>query len=106
MSDVHYLTLAEVKDLLEKEQKKRELTVEQKYALTHAQQFAKLSSKDSRKLVKDLMKFEMLGEWHACKLADIMPEHADEVRAIFAKERFVLEPGTTEEILEVIRKYQ
>jgi DNA-directed RNA polymerase subunit F len=51
------------------------------------------------------MKFEMLNEPHACKLADILPKEEGEVRAIFAKERFVLEPATIEEILEIIRKY-
>lgn len=105
MSEEQYLTLAEVKDILEKEQKKREFTVEQKYALVHTQQFAKLSAKDARKLVKELTKFEMLNEMHACKLADILPHEPEEVRAIFAKERFILEPETIEEILEIIRKY-
>ena len=105
MAEEQYLTLAEVKDLLEDEQEKREFTTEQKYALVHAQQFVKLDAKQARKLVEELLKFDMLTEAHACKLADLLPRHADEVKAIFAKERFVLEAGTIDEILEIINKY-
>lgn len=100
------MTLAEVKELLEKEQGIRELTTEQTYALTHAQRFAKLSAADSRKLVGDLLKIELLNEYHACKLTDIMPKYADEVRAIFAKERFIIEDETISQIIDTIDKYR
>ncbi len=90
--------------MLEKEQENRELTTEQNFALTHAQRFAKLDAKESRKLVEALMKIEPLGQAHACKLADIMPRYPDEVRTIFAKERFVLDADMIEKILETIRK--
>ena len=98
------MTLAEVKELLEAEQKKRELTTEQNYALAHALKFAKLDAKKSRKLVEALMKIDPLSEAHACKLTDIMPRYPDEVRTLFAKERFVLDPDMIEGILEIIRK--
>lgn len=91
--------------MLEKEQDKRELTVEQNYALTHAQKFSKLDAKKSRELVEELAKIEPLTEAHACKLADLMPKYADEVRTIFAKERFVLDADMIEQVLETIRKY-
>lgn len=100
------MTLAEVKELLEKEQESRELNVEQTYALTHAQNFAKLSAKESRKLVDALLKIEALSDFHACKLADILPKYPDEVRAIFAKERFILEEDTIDEIIETLDKYR
>ncbi len=98
------MTLAEVKELLEKEQENRELNTEQNYALAHALKFAKLDAKASRKLVEELQKIEPLSELHACKLADIMPRYPDEVRTIFAKERFALDANLIEQILETIRK--
>ena len=98
------MTLAEVKELLEKEQENRELTTEQNFALVHAQRFAKLDAKESRKLVEALMKIEQLSQAHACKLADIMPKYPDEVRTIFAKERFTLDADVIEQILDLIRK--
>ena len=50
------------------------------------------------------MKIEQLSQAHACKLADIMPKYPDEVRTIFAKERFTLDADVIEQILDLIRK--
>ena len=84
----------------------RDLTTEQNYALTHAQRFAKLDAKQSRNLVNDLLKIEELNDFHACKLTDIMPKYTDEVRTIFAKERFILEDDTIKKIIDTIEKYR
>ncbi|MCI0480345.1 MAG: RNA polymerase Rpb4 family protein [Candidatus Dadabacteria bacterium] len=105
MTDEEFLTLAEVKALLEKEQEGRELSMEQKYALSHAQKFAKIEVKDSRKLYKELAGIKQLSDGQVCKLVDILPEYSEEVRAIFAKERMTLEPEVIEEILKAIKKY-
>jgi DNA-directed RNA polymerase subunit F len=103
--DESYLTLAEVKELLEKEGGKRELNEYQKYASSHAQQFSKMDGKTARKLVNDLMKIDPITEPIACKLADLMPQSLDELRAILTKERFTLENEASEAVLEVVRKY-
>ena len=106
MSDEKYLTLAEVKEILEAEQEIRQLNTEQNYALTHAQRFAKLSAKDSRKLVEELVEIEALTEYHACKLADILPTYPDEIKTVFAKERINLEAETINQIIGIIDKYR
>ncbi len=100
-----YLTLAEIKELLKAEQSKRILTLEQNYALEHANKFAKLDAKESRKLVKELMKIEPVTEAIACKIADMMPQHPAEVDAIFLKERTTLEEEASAKILEVVKKH-
>lgn len=100
-----YLTLAEIKELLKKEQSLRILTLEQNYALEHATKFAKLEAAESRKLVNDLMKNEQVSETLACKIVDLMPVHHDEVEAIFLKERMTLEEDTISQILEKVKKY-
>ena len=84
----------------------RDLTTEQNYALVHAQHFAKLSAKESRELVNELLEIEALNEYHTCKLTDIMPKYPDEVRAIFAKERFILEPEAIDQIIAIIDKHR
>ena len=99
------LTLAEVKELLEKEGSKRELNEYQKFAATHAQQFSKLDGKTSRKLVVDLMKVEQISEPIACKITDVLPQSPDELRAVLTKERFTLENDAIEAVLEAVRKY-
>jgi DNA-directed RNA polymerase subunit F len=100
-----FLTLAEIKELLDKEQKKRELTSEQNFAHEHAKLFSKISSKDAKKLVKELTKIEPVTPAHACKLVDLMPQYEEEVRAVFLKERVTVDEETIEKILEKIREY-
>jgi len=51
------------------------------------------------------MKLENIGESHAYKMADILPTTEDDVKAIFAKERFTLSESEIKNILKVIGKY-
>ena len=101
-----YVTLSEIKALLEREEKERkELSMEQRYSLTHAQLFAKLSPEDTRKLVEELMKVEMMTPANAYKLADLLPSHPEDVRAVFAKERFSLSKEDVDLVVQVVAKY-
>lgn len=97
--------MAEVKNLLEKEEKKRELTYEQKLALEHAKHFAKIGVTKAKKMADELMKIERITEPFAYKIVDILPMHTDEVRAIFLKERFTLEDDEIKKILKIVEKY-
>ena len=100
------VSLSEVKNMLKKiEKERKELIYEQRIALEHAQKFAKLSVKQTKDLIKDLMKLENIGESHAYKMADILPTTEDDVKAIFAKERFTLSESEIKNILKVIGKY-
>ena len=101
-----YITLAEIKALLEHEEKGRKnLSMEQKYALTHAQTFAKLSLAQTQELVAELMKVEMMTPANAYKLADLLPTHPDDVRAVFAKERFSLSKEDVDLVVQIVSKY-
>jgi len=106
MSEDEYLTLAEVKEELKKEQKEREeLLSEQKLTLEHAKKFSKLTAKNARKLVNELKKLENMTEINAIKIADLMPDHQDDLQALFSKERVALSKEDMEKILEIVRKY-
>jgi len=101
-----YVTLAEIKALLEREEKERkELSMEQRYSLTHAQLFAKLGPEDAAKLVGELMKVEMMTPANAYKLADLLPTHPDDVRAVFAKERFSLSKEDVDLVVQIVANY-
>ena len=101
-----FVTIAEVKTILEREAKERtELAYELKLALEHARACARLSKPDAEKLVKDLQKIEKVTEWHAFKLADILPTHPDDVRAVFSRDRFTLEKAEIDKILDAVRAY-
>ena len=99
------LTLAEVKEFLEEEAKKRELTTEQRYALEHAKTFAKITAKKSRQLVEELKKLPFVTESSAYKITDVLPQHPEDVRAIFYKERFTLKEEDIKNVLEIVEKY-
>jgi DNA-directed RNA polymerase subunit F len=101
-----YLTLSEVKDILTKENEKRELNNLQKSALAHAEEFSKLSVEDSRKLVEELMQLDFVDEKHAVKIADILPIHPDQVRVLYTKEKIVLPPDDVKKILDIVAKYR
>ena len=100
-----YLTLPEVKLLLEKEQERRELNHEQRLSLVHSQQFSQLTKTKALQLIRDLLKIERVTPASATKLADILPTYPEEVRAIFAKERFTLEEDEVKKMLKVVRGY-
>ena len=103
--DEKLLSLGEVKKLLEKEAKVRELAPEQLLALQHTEAFARLSSAKVKKLVKELTKLEHVSEFHAYKIADLLPTHPDDVRAVFAKERFTLGKEEIEKVIKIVENY-
>ncbi|MDI3483352.1 MAG: DNA-directed polymerase subunit [Candidatus Methanomethylophilaceae archaeon] len=105
MEEGRYLSLAEVKEILENESELRELTTEQKAALEHASKMAKLSAEDSRKIIEEFLSLDFINPFVATKLADIMPQHPEDVRAIFSKERIVLEKKHINQIIDIVVKY-
>lgn len=101
-----YLSLAEIKVLLDKEKEaRRELSQEQQYALAHATAFARIDAAKVPAIVKELMEIPMMSPFNAVKIADLMPTHLDDVRAIFAKERFSLSKEDAEKVLEIVAKH-
>lgn len=102
-----YVSLSELKVILEKEKGARvDLTPEQQYALSHAAAFARVSSDKVPAMVKELMEVPMMSLANAVKIADVLPTHLDDVRAIFAKERFALSKEDAEKVLEIVNKYR
>ena len=61
-----FVSLAEVKVLLEKESKKRELSYEQRLALKHAQDFVKLNVEKTKKLIEKLKSMKSI--WYDLRM--------------------------------------
>lgn len=100
------LSLAETKNILKKISKERkELNYEQKTALEHAEKFAILSAKQTKDLINDLKKLDHVEEIQAYKIADILPKTEDDLKAIFAKERYTPNDKEIKNILEVVKKH-
>ena len=105
MSSDHYVTLAEVKEMLDAEAADHELTPEQRYALDQVNKNVKVSASNAQKLVKELRELPFVSEAQAVKVADIMPTHVDDVRVLFAKERSTVDKKQLEQIIKLVEKY-
>lgn len=99
------LTLAEVKEILDNIKLKRadeeELGYELRRAMRHAEIFAKGTAEESRHVIEELTKLEKMTPEIAIKIADIRPKTKDELRAIYAKERFTLSEDELDRILDI-----
>jgi DNA-directed RNA polymerase subunit F len=105
MSSDHYVTLAEVKEMLDAEAADHELTPEQRYALDQVNKNVKVSASNAQMLVKELRELPFVSEAHAVKVADLMPTHVDDVRVMFAKERSTVDKKQLEQIIKLVEKY-
>ncbi len=104
------LTLGEVRDLLEaikkeRETESKELGYELRKAIAHTEAFSKLDAKKSRELMNELLKLEKMKPEIAVRIADILPMSNDEVRSIYAKERYTLSENELKQILELVAKF-
>ncbi len=107
------LTLAEAKEMLTtsksdvagKKDGAEEMRYERRKAYEHTTKFAKLGAEESRTRITELLELSKMKEEIAVRIADLLPKSKDEVRAIYAKERFTLTEGDIEEILDCVAKH-
>ncbi len=80
-----------------------ELNYEQRIAIDYLSKFVSLSTKESQKLIDGLLKLnQKIKPELAVKIADLVPVDEEDVRAVFAKERFTLTKEEIKAILELI----
>jgi DNA-directed RNA polymerase subunit F len=109
--DEEYLTTSEVKGLLAEVEaeravdEEREMRYELARAIEHVNTFAFLDAEESREIVEDLLELEKVDEPTAFKIADLLPQTRNELRAVFAKQRYALDGDELDEILNVVAKY-
>lgn len=104
------LTLPEVKELLykikeEREKENNELGYELRKAISHAETFSKLDPTKSRELVNRLLALEKMKPEIAIRIADVLPLSNDEIRTIYAKERYTLTENELKQILDLVTQY-
>ena len=106
-----YLTISEAKELLagvESDRaidEEREMRYELHRAIEHVNRFAVLPAEESRELVEELRELEKVDEATAFKIADLLPNDRDELRSIYAQERYTLSGDELDEILNVVARY-
>ena len=109
--DEEYLTISEAKELLadiEAERaldEDRELRYELARAIEHVNRFAFLDPEEAQELVDELEELEKVDEPTAYKIANLLPRNRDELRAVFAQQRYSLSGDELDEILNVVAQY-
>ena len=109
--DEEYLTIAETKEVLEDLEteraadEEREMRYELARAIEHVNRFALLDAEESRQFVEDLLELEKVDEKTAYKIVDLKPLDRDELRAVYAQERYSLSGDELDEILNVVNQY-
>jgi DNA-directed RNA polymerase subunit F len=101
------VTLPEMRGVLLRVESERiaaekEMSYEFRRSIEHANQLAKTSPEKADALVDDLLKMEKMKPEIAFRIANIMPKTRDEVRAIYAKERYTLSPDELDKIIELV----
>ncbi len=92
------------REILEKKEKEREFTFEQRNALETLRKFKKLEAKDAEKLVEEL-KALGLRERQAVLIANIMPEDKDDLRVVLYKEYASFSEEEINKILQTVKKF-
>ncbi len=111
-----YVTLAEVRDLLEEVAESRKgtagllededvLLTSQKAALDHAQKVANITLEDANKIIEEVSAIEIVTDAIAVKIEGILPKYPEDVRAIFSKERINPSSDEIDQIIEIVGKY-
>ncbi|MEA1906257.1 MAG: RNA polymerase Rpb4 family protein [Euryarchaeota archaeon] len=103
--DEEWLTVSEAKEILDRVKEKRseeELGYELKKAIRHVDAFAKMDAGKSRDLANNLLNLEKMKPEIAIRIADILPKTRDELRSIYAKERFVLTAEDLDQMLDMV----
>lgn len=83
----------------------RTLSYELRKSIDHADSLGKTNLDTAKNLLADLESFEKMTPQIAARIVNIMPESRDEIRAIYAKERFTMLPEDIDQILDTLKKY-
>ena len=110
-----FTDFSSVRDMLHDAQERRGfLTYEQKAALQHAEWAASdnrngyaTDPKVFTDMFNAIMEIEIFNKYPelAAKLAEIMPMHSDDVRAVIASRRISIEGDDVEKVLDIIRQH-
>lgn len=98
------VSLADVKDLLVKRKKEKELTYEQDMALKYSKQFCKLTVAQTKKMIHELKEFEGITEDLAIKIADLTPTELPVLKLLIPKEIKIAD-DVLNKVLEISLKF-
>ena len=84
----------------------RTLSYELRKSIDHADTLGKCSVETAKALYDELAGLEKITPTIASRIVNIMPASREEIRAIYAKERFALVTEDVDQILDILREYE
>lgn len=104
------ITLPELREILmrvesERIEAEKEMSYELRKSIEHANQLSKTSAEKSRLLVTELLKLEKMKPDIAFRIANTMPRTRDELRAVYAKEKFTMSGEDLDIIIELVKTH-
>ena len=81
-----------------------QIQYEHKLALANVRVLAQSTPEISKAIIEKVSDLEHVDEYYAAKIADILPMHPDDVRSIFARERFSLGRDEIDSIINAVRE--
>ena len=99
------LTIAEVKEILEKRSSEPEFGYEQQKTLEYISKIQKLDKEKSRELVSRLIEIANLDIETSIKIADTLPVFKPTLEVILVKEKIELDDEKKEQILAEVKKF-
>lgn len=95
----------EAKEIMLSRENEKELGYEQKLAVEHLKKFTKLKHEGAKKLAEEISSILRINPETLAQIIDVLPKTPDEVRMIFARERFSLKEDEIVKIIEAVKKY-
>ncbi|MCX6694239.1 MAG: RNA polymerase Rpb4 family protein [Methanomicrobiales archaeon] len=110
VSSEEKITLSELRAILATVEADRiaagkEMPWELRRSIEHVNLLAKTTPEQSRELVEDLLRLDKMRPEIALRIANINPRTRDELRAIYAKEKFSLTGEDLDAILNLVNSH-
>jgi DNA-directed RNA polymerase subunit F len=104
------ITLPELREALlrveaERIEAGKEMSYELRRSIEHANQLAKSSGEQAKVLTTELLTLDKMKPDIAFRIASIMPKSRDELRAIYAKEKYSLTTDELDAILDLVKAH-
>ena len=81
-----------------------QIQYEHKLALDHVRLITQATHEQGKQIIEKVIELEHVNDYYAAKIVDVLPMHADDVRSIFARERFSLGHDEIEVIISTVKE--
>ena len=81
-----------------------QIQYEHKLALDHVRLITQATPDQGAQIIEKVIELEHVNDYYAAKIVDVLPMHADDVRSIFARERFSLGHDEIDTIISAVKE--